>query len=150
MKPETAQAEFENIIEQSGVSRDRLTSSDGIRLMLDFYRQSRFENCPIEENGDMLLYQWGTYNWGLGPFFQCDIGRQFIESEFEGDDGMSQLSLCFYFYPSEELEELKSGDRWCESPNELGNFESYIKESRAYTKVANMKPARVEILYSKI
>ena len=124
--------------------------SDGVRLMLNFYKQSRFDNCPVEKNGDMLLYQWGTYDWGSGSFFQFDMTRQFIESGFEGDDGMSQLSLRFYFHPSQELEKLGSGDRWCESPSELVSFERYVKESFAYTKVANLKPEKVEISYSQI
>ena len=123
---------------------------DGVRLMIDFYQQFRFDNCSVDDNGDMLLYQWGTYDWGPGSLFQFDVTRQFIESGFEGDDGMSQLSLCFYFYPSEEFEELKSGNRWCESPRDLASFESFIKESPAYNKVANKKPVKIEVSYSKI
>ena len=29
----------------------------------------------------MLLYQWGTYDWGEGKYFQIDITRQFILGE---------------------------------------------------------------------
>lgn len=145
-----SQVELENFLERSGILKQELIPSDGVRLMLDFYQQSRFENCPAQENGDMLLYQWGTYDGGSGLFFQFDITRQFIESGLEGDDGISQLSMRFCFYPSPEFEDLKSGNHWCESPRELSSFESYIKNSSAYTKVANRKPAKTEISYSKI
>ena len=150
MNVANSQVELENFLKRSGMSKEELIPSEGIRLMLDFYKQSRFKNCPADEYGDMLLYQWGTYDWGSGPFFQLDITRQFIEAGFEGDDGISQLSMYFYFYPSKEFEELKSGDRWCENPLEIPGFERYIKESSAYTKVANRKPAKMEISYSRV
>jgi len=150
MKPITAKAEFEKFIRESGTTIDALAPANSIRLILEFYKQIRADNCPITEDGDMLLYQWGTYNWGDGTYFQWDITRQFIETGFEGDDGMSQLSLCFYFYPSEEFKELKWGNCWCSSPIKLLDFESYIKTSTAYLKVATTNPTKVEIKYSKI
>jgi len=80
-----------------GTTIAALTPANSITQILEFYKQIRADNCSINEDGDMLLYQWGTYNWGEGAYFQWDITRQFIETGFEGDDGMSQLSLCFYF-----------------------------------------------------
>lgn len=100
MRPITAESVFEKFISQSGATIVTLTPSVGIHLMFEFYKQVRADNCPVDEDGDMLLYQWGTYNWGEGTYFQLDITRQFIEAGFEGDDGISQLSMRFYFYPS--------------------------------------------------
>jgi hypothetical protein len=150
MKPITAKAEFEKFVRKSGTTIARLAPENGIRLMLEFYKQIRADNCPIDEDGDMLLYQWGTYNWGEGPYFQCDITRQFIETGFEGDDSISQLSMCFYFCPSEELKELKSGNRWCSSPTELSDFESFIKANATYLRFATADPAKIKVKYSKI
>ena len=150
MNPANAKVEFEKFISQSGSTVAELTAKGGIHLMLEFYKQIRADNCPIDEDGDMLLYQWGTYNWNESTFFQFDITRQFIEAGFEGDDGMSQLSLCFYFHPSNDFMELEHGHRWCSSPRELSNFESYIKTNIAYLRVAEVTPTKLEIEYSKI
>jgi hypothetical protein len=150
MKPITAKAEFEKFASQSGATIAALTPDVGIHLMLKFYQQIRADNCPIDQDGDMLLYQWGTYDWGDGTYFQLDITRQFIEAGLEGDDGTSQLSIRFYFYPSEDYKKLEWGNRWCSSPGELSHFESYIKANTTYIKVANANPTKLEIEYSKI
>ena len=150
MKPANAKYNFENFIKKSKFSFDELTLAYGIDLMFDFYGQIRADNCPVNKNGDMLLYEWGNYDWGKGMYFQCSITRQFIEAGFEGDDGMSQLIMCFYFYPPDGFEELKRGERWCDTPSDLSSFKAYIKESAAYIKVASIKPTKVEIRYSKI
>jgi hypothetical protein len=150
MNPATAKAEFEKFINQSGSTVSKLTPTGGIHLMLNFYKEIRADNCPIDEDGDMLLYQWGTYNWGEATYFQFDITRQFVEAGFEGDDGISQLSLCFYFHPSDEFKQLDHGHRWCSSLIELSDFESYIKTNIAYLKVAKVTPIKLEIEYSKV
>jgi len=150
MNPITAKSEFEKFVSQSGVTIAALTPGVGIHLMLEFYEQIRADNCPIDQDGDMLLYQWGVYDWGEGAYFQIDITRQFIEAGLEGDDGMSQLSICFNFYPSDEFKQLEQGDRWCGSPAELSYFESYIKTNAAYIKVENANPTKLEVEYSKI
>jgi len=55
MTPENAKTELEKRIKQSGVAMSELTPAQGIRLMLDFYRDVRADHCEIEEDGDMLL-----------------------------------------------------------------------------------------------
>ena len=150
MKPTDAKIEFEKFIVKSRTTISSLTPAIGIQLMLEFYRQTRVDNCPLDQDADMLLYQCGTYDWGKGSYFQIGITRQFIETGWEGDDGISQLSLCFYFDPSKEFKQLEQGDCWCDSPNDLSRFESYIKDSTAYEKVQHTSPAKLEIEYSKV
>ena len=150
MKPKTAKREFERFIKESGKKRGTLTPAEGIQLMLDFYWQVRAENCPLDENGDMLLYQWGTYDWGDGRFFQCDITRQFILAGTEGDDGMSQLSFTFYFHPSAEFDALKAGNRWCASPAALAAFQSFVTGTDAYRVVASSTPVKLSLEYGGV
>ena len=150
MRPITAESEFEKFISQSGAKIATLTPAIGIHLMFEFYKQVRADNCPIDKDGDMFLYEWGTYDWGEGTYFQLDITRQFIETGFEGDDGISQLSMRFYFYPSEEFQHLEWGNRWCDSPTELSHFKSYVTTNAAYLKVANANPTKLDIEYSKV
>ena len=148
--PITAKSEFEKFISQSGAKIATLTPAVGIYLMFEFYKQIRADNCPVDEDGDMLLYEWGIYDWGEGSYFQLDITRQFIETGFEGDDGISQLSMRFYFYPSEEFKQLEWGNHWCISPTELSEFKSYVTTNAAYLKVANANPTKLDIEYSKV
>ena len=81
--------------------------------MLAFYKEVRARGCPVEKDGDMLLFQYGTYDWkmGEGDFFEFDITRQLIRGTAD-DDNMFQLRLVFKFKPTRSLRKLQGG-RWC-------------------------------------
>lgn len=48
----------------------------------------------------MLLFEWGTFDWGDGPRFEVDITRHFIFGEGE-DENIWQLWIKCQFAPSE-------------------------------------------------
>ena len=54
--------------------------------MLRFYGDESVAGCRDDGAGDMLLYQWGTYDWGAGESFEFDITRQLIFADDEDDD----------------------------------------------------------------
>jgi len=149
MKPKNAKKEFGNLIKQSGVPMGNLTPAQGVRLMLDFYRDVPVEGCD-PEGGDMLLFQWGVFDFGDGEFFQIDITRQFTLEDAGGDEDMSQLSFTFYFDPTEELAKIEDGDRWCESPAELREQEAFISGFGALHSVFTAKPKRVTLEYDTV
>ena len=51
MKPEDAQEDFEQRIDESGIDITDLTLAQGLRLMLDFYRDTRAEGCVLRGRG---------------------------------------------------------------------------------------------------
>lgn len=129
------------------------TPAQGIRLMLDFYRDVRTDGCKLDEDGDMLLFQWGTYGLGEGRSFRFDITRQFILSqpeEKEDDRTMSQLSFTFHFNPSTQFDAVKSGNRWCRTPDDLKEFEAFITGGEAHREVAASRPAKVTLYYGRV
>jgi len=117
--------------------------------MLDFYQQVRADGCAVSSDRDMLLFQWGTYDWGQGRFFNFDITRQFTqtgENPTDPDDNtMSQLKLTFYYCPNPILEALKSGNRWCHSPEELPEFRAFVISSASYAAANSTIPAKIEL-----
>ena len=148
MTPENAKEEFEYLIRRSGMPMGDLTPAQGIRLMLDFYANIRADNCEADD-GDMLLFEWGTYNWGDGLSFQLNIARQFItQGEDEDDSAILQLSFTFHFNPSAQFDALQSGNRWCSSPDELRGFEAFITGSKGYRTVQALKPLKVTLDWS--
>jgi hypothetical protein len=63
------------------------------------YEQSRIE-ATAETDGDMLLFQWGTYDWGMGKSFEIDLTRQTIDDLDDVDaqtDSMRQLHITLKF-----------------------------------------------------
>ena len=134
MRPDESADRLRAFARANGVDLKKCTPQAGMAQMLAFYREVAVEGCS-DEDGDMVLFQWGTYDWGKGKAFELDITRQFIDMHPDyGDDGddddeqrqFSQLSLTFHFAPSPELDALGMGNRWCESQADLADFEAYV------------------------
>jgi len=151
VKPEDAKQELERRIKASGTPIECLTPAQGIRLMLDFYRDIRADGCELDKDGDTLLFQWGTHELGEGHSFRFDITRQFNLVETEDEDAaMSQLSLTVHFAPSVELEAFQDGDRWCSTPDGLEDFEAFICSGETFRSVGYARGVKVTLDYSNI
>jgi hypothetical protein len=117
--------------------------------MFDFYRDQRAEDCPLETDGDMLLYQWGTNDWGEGEWFTIDLTRQFIIVTEAEDEDIWQLSLTFRYPPTQPLRDLGDGNQWCFAPggNSIPVFEEFVRRSAAFQTASAIEPACVELDY---
>ena len=128
MKPRSSKKAFLKLIANANRHLNTLDPAEGVELMLTFYRDERAAECRIDADGDMLLFQWGTYDWGEGESFDFDITRQFILGDGDDED-IFQLSLTFKFKPTIALRQLADGNRWCHSPEEIEAFRVFIKSS---------------------
>ena len=147
MKPRAAKTRLLKRLETAGLSTAMLTPAAGFEAMLAFYEEERAEGCAIDEDGDMLLCQWGTNDWGEGPAFEVDITRQLIVTDDE-DDEPRQLSLTFSFDPAVGQGK-RSGNRWCHTPNDLPEFRQFVTASPAIAAVAGQSPLSVELRYGR-
>lgn len=145
MKSTDARQEFERLLAARGVAPATMTPRSAIDEMALFYRDHRAEDCDIESDGDMLQFQWGTYDWGHGPTFDYDITRQLYPS---GDDeDIWQLHVTFSFEPSEGIRALGSGNRWCSTVADLGEFLEYVRAHPVFAQVADRTDVPPEIDY---
>jgi hypothetical protein len=145
MKPRAAETRFLKRLEAAGLSLDTLTPSAGVEAMLAYYAEERAEGCPFEGDRDMLLFQWGTYDWGGGPAFEVDITRQLIRTDTKEKE-IWQLRLVFRFEPSVGVA-AGERNRWRVSLDELAAFRKFVTSSAALKAVAQQPPASVELLY---
>ena len=100
--------------------------------MLTFYRDERAEGCVIEDDGDMLLFQWGT---SMGAkTFEVDLTRQFI-SEADEDSEIWQLHVTYRLPIDAATKSLGGGDRWCPSPSELDTFATWLRAHPVLAKL---------------
>jgi hypothetical protein len=143
MKPSGARKRLLARLETDADSLVALPLADAISAMLAFYAEERAEGCSLDDDGDMLLYQWGTNDWGEGESFEFNIARQFINAR----DEVSQLSLTYGFAVSKETKTVGDGNKWCESPDELEKFRRFVTGSKAYKLVSSVLPiaATVEL-----
>lgn len=99
MKARSAKKAFLNRLGHPGRPIASLRPAEGVEAMLDFYSVERADGCSIDGDGDMLLFQWGTQDWGTGESFEFNITRQFILGRGEDDD-IRRLPLTFACRPS--------------------------------------------------
>lgn len=144
MKSAKAKGLFVAHLSLTGHPLAQLRPEAGVAAMISFYKNERADDCDIDSDGDMLLFQWGTYDWGEGEHFEFDITRQFIGASGE-DEEIWQLSLTFKFPPDKSLQELADGNRWCHGLDELNAFETFIMSSPAYKAVAARTDASPEL-----
>ncbi|MGA7990942.1 MAG: hypothetical protein WCC53_05870 [Thermoanaerobaculia bacterium] len=135
MKAKQAKAEFKRTIASANRRVGSLSPADGLGLVTAFYRDVRAEDVARLPDKDMLLYQWGTYDWGEGAHFELDLTRQLILGSGE-DDHIWQLHLTFYFPPEPALQQLGKGDRWCESVEAVPEFVAFVRSTPAFQAVA--------------
>ncbi len=142
-KPRNAKKAFERYVKDRGLRIKHLPPGTGFTLMCAFYFYERADGCAVDADGDMLLYQWGTYN----SKFQLSITRQFMTEPCEDED-MSQLSLIFRFAPTSESAALGSGNKWFKSPQEVqGHIPAFIVCSAPFRAFSERPAEMVELVY---
>ena len=127
------------LLRRIAVPVDRLTTRQGIDAMLAFYADQRADGVHMDEDGDMLLFQWGVYSFSEPPTFQINLTRQFILPE---EDEPYQLSLTFHYAPSDQMKALKEGNRWCHSTADLPEFTTFIDRSAAVARIPTLNPSK--------
>lgn len=136
MKPDQSVVAFERRIASTGTEFSQLTPRIGFECMLQFYASVEAEGCD-EPSADMLLFEWGTYDWGDGDHFELSISRQFIEIGEEGEPEISQLQLVFKYPSSDAQESLSAGNRWCDSRSDVQKFKQFVDASAGYAAFAD-------------
>jgi hypothetical protein len=147
MKPRAAKSGFLKRLDRAGQTLEALTPAAGVEAMLAYYAEERAEGCPLDEDGDMLLFQWGTHDWGTGPAFEVSIVRQLIVADDEEDEPR-QLDLRFRFKPVVGAS-VRAGNRWCQSPDDLSEFRRFVNRSAALKAVGLLPAESVELRFGR-
>lgn len=147
MKARSAKTRFLKRLEAAGQSLDTLTPAVGVEAMLAYYVEERVDGCHLDEDGDMLLFQWGTNDWGEGPAFEVSIVRQLMVADDEEEEPR-QLDLRFRFEPAAGAS-AGEGNRWCEAPDRLAEFRRFVIRSAALKKVAHLTTELVVLRFER-
>ena len=96
---------------------------------------------------DMLLYQYGVYNWGdeFGEHFSFDITRQFIEPT---EDEPYQLNFVLIYDP-EPFMSIKAYDCWSMDFSDLKSFVEHIKTTEGFMLANKLVPKDYRIIFSQ-
>jgi hypothetical protein len=152
-EPREALKAFREHLAARRLSETTLPVHDGFEAMLDFYRDMRADGCDLDD-ADMLLFQWGTYDWARLPLgtgthkvFELGLTRQLILHERSEDDDIWQLELNYEFEPTDQLDALGTGSRWCHSLQELPQFREHVLASQVLAVCGSLKIQYVTLEY---
>jgi hypothetical protein len=146
VKLNQALEEFRAYLRRGGDEQVPRTARAGIERMMAFYRDVRADDVDLQSDGDMLLFQWGAYDWGGGEMFEIDITRQLIACGGEDED-IWQLHLTYRFSPSEELRAIGKGNSWCPRPDDTLSLQLFMGSHPAMTAVGATQDGQVSLDY---
>jgi hypothetical protein len=78
INPNKSKEELLNFAKSNGNNFNALDTRQFLDIMISFYLTVRASKCDLKDDGDMLLYQWGVYDYAEEHTFSVDITRQFI------------------------------------------------------------------------
>ncbi len=133
-EPKAALDACKAIFNREGVNIDVLRLPSTMAAFFDFYRDERAVGCEIADDVDMLLFEWGTYDWGEGEHFELSLSRQLIFGE--DDAKVWQLKLTYAYDPTDAVRTLGNGNKWCATPDDLDEFRQDVVRSASYEAVA--------------
>ena len=146
MRIDETEASLRNYLVDHGLSLDDAEPLAMMVAMMEWYAQERaIDAAPIDEDGDMLLFQWGEQDWGSGRSFEYDLTRQLIRVDDQEDEGILQISMTFRYPTSDRSADLGSGNRWCGSPPELALFRRDVEAHPASAIARSSTPQDVNL-----
>lgn len=149
-RPQESREALLEFFAQRGIVADKAPLLQLVEGMLAFYREAEAAGLRASPQADMLLYQWGVFDWGKGESFEFDITRQFISSHAFGADAISQLRVSALLEPTPELRALKMANRWCRRREEVEEFRAFIVSSPAFRLSNRATRKRVEMDWSRV
>jgi hypothetical protein len=145
MRMADAEKKFEEYLTERASDLTAVTGANAVELMIGWYETQRVDDVSIH-SGDMLLFQWGTYDWGNGPFFEYDITRQLIGQDQEDDD-IWQLSLTVHAASTPKAKAVGAGNRWCAGLADLAEMRDFISRSPATEFIRTATVTGIELHY---
>ncbi len=112
-------------------------------IFIDYYRDVEFNEVNKKADGDMLLFQYGIYDWEGEQYFQINFTRQFYEV-YEDGHQIYQLEVTFY-YLSDDLSDVLSFNKWSSECFDLDEFQDVIVKSVGFEKAINKISIRKEV-----
>jgi hypothetical protein len=145
-----AQRNLMDVASQHGLDLASLDPSEAVDIMIHWYEtMEAVDAAPNDEDGDALLFQWGSFEFEHLRTFQYDITRQMISSD--GDEQVVwQLSLTLHYEPTPESENLRGDkDFWCLAKAGIQTWRAAVQASAATSYVTQRRPLRVAVTFEQ-
>ena len=127
---------------------DDLDINEFIDIAVNLFIEIGVEGVDYSDStSDMLLFQYGVYDWGdeNGEHFSFDITRQICVSE---EDEPYQLNFTLVFDP-DSFSKIKSHDSWSDQFDSSIDFVNHIKSTAGYEAANKSEIKKVELIFGQ-
>lgn len=133
-----------------GVDLLSASADAAVDLVLGWFRDERVADAlPLDQDGDGVLFQWGTCDFNAGLTFRYDLTRQLALSD--GDEvRLLQLSVTLHYATTSQTAALGGGHEWCFDPEGIPGLRRVIELSPATAYVSTRHPGKVTIELSSV
>jgi len=141
------EAKYREEIEAVIGSGKPLTAQLLVDMSEKLFCELKVEGIGSETDSDMLLYQYGVYNWPdeHGEHFSLDITRQFMQpSTYEP----YQLSFALIFDPA-PFQNTGFYDCWYPDYGDLDSFVAHIKSTDGFKASENHVPKTYSLRFNQ-
>ena len=132
---------------KEALENKKMTAALLVELSSSLFQELKVRDLSDAEDGDMVLYQYGTYDWGneFGKHFSFDITRQFISPE---DDEPYQLHFVLIYDP-EQFEGLRGYNCWNTDFADFESFIAHIKATDGFKLADKFEPKAYQIEFEQ-
>ena len=143
MRVDAAKEHFEKYLSERRLSVEQLDAENALVAMVGFYLDVRADKVATDEGGDLLLFDWGTYEWEDGPRFQYCITRQFM---LPGEVAECwHLAVTLYYGSDGRTLALDAGERACASFADLDAFLTFVDGAPATRYARRHDPSAIRL-----
>ncbi len=144
LDPQDLKAGFDHFAKVTGVDLETDPCRTVFDAMLRYYADVRVNGCDPGDDEDMLLVDWGSYDWGDGRAYEVDLSR-LVVLPGRTDDDVVQLHIVYRFPNEGALAKIPVGNDWWGSPSKVAEFEEVLKNNVALVAAGDTKALSVEI-----
>lgn len=144
MRPRQAKAALNRFAKANGINIKKSSPEQGFRQMFEFFKAVKLAGFERDDDGDMLLFQWGTYERDGRLVFLIDLTRQFYEVKLGEYVGTSQLAIAYYFEATPSSDLIGHGDRWLSGGDDVDEFVEFVMKSEAFLLAGEREVEKVE------
>ena len=133
-------------IVNSNIADDNITPETALTSIIDFYRNYNTDIGSENADDDMLLFQYGTYDWdGSGGKFEFNLTRQIADPD---DEEFHQVKLTLYYKP-EDIGEIESFNLWSIDKPTIDDWQKNIKDTEGFKRATKARPFDYKVELTK-
>jgi hypothetical protein len=134
---------IEQVYKERLSGKEALSPDELIDLSVALYREVKLEGTQHYDESDMLLFEYGCYDWydGQGECFDFSVTRQWFLPD---NDEPYQLRIQMRYDP-EAFRAYGTETHWCEDDGSIDDWTNLIRSTKAFSLANSLGPQAYSI-----